>query len=94
MTQNKFIYCRYYKGEKECPENFKGNKTHFSGNKDPLFTSLHDDPYMKWPDRRICHDCLNKLPLQGSECDVFENVVDVNNAINTGKCEFYIKKKQ
>jgi ADP-ribosylglycohydrolase len=72
----------------------KNNKTHFSGNKDPLFTSLHDDPYMKWPDRRICHDCLNKLPLQGSECDVFENVVDVNNAINTGKCEFYIKKKQ
>ena len=39
----------------------------------------------------VCHDCLNRIPLEGSECDVLEDVNDVNEAIRKNHCEFYIK---
>ncbi len=61
--------------------------------KDPKFTSLHADPNMVWEDTRICHDCLNRIPLQGSECDVFDDVNEVNKAIMDNHCDFYIKKQ-
>ena len=61
--------------------------------KDPKFTSLHADPNMKWDDTRICHDCLNRIPLQGSECDALEDVNEVNQAIINNHCDFYIKKQ-
>ena len=69
--------------------------------KDPNFVSLHADPYMVWQDNRICHDCLNnlmKLPYEVLKklkepraCDVFENIDDVNHAIETNHCDFYLK---
>lgn len=62
--------------------------------KDPNFTSLHADPYMVWENNSICRDCLNRIPLEGTQCDVFETVEEVNNAIDNGRCEFYIKKSQ
>lgn len=60
---------------------------------DPKFISLHADPNMEWDDTRICHDCLNRIPLQGSECDVFDDVDEVNKAIMDNHCDFYIKKQ-
>lgn len=61
--------------------------------KDPDFKSLHADPNMEWDDTRICHDCLNRIPLEGSECDVLDDVGDVNEAIRKNQCEFYIKRQ-
>lgn len=62
--------------------------------KDPKFKSLHADPNMVWKDNRICHDCLNRIPMKGTECDVFEDVEEVNEAIRNRRCEFYIKKSE
>ena len=55
--------------------------------------SIHGDPYMVWKDNRICSRCLNRMPLQGTECDVFDDVEDVNEAIHSGECEFYLERE-
>ena len=59
--------------------------------KDPKFVSLHADPNMVWEDTSICHNCLNRLN-EGSCCDVFDDVDDVNDAFESNKCEFFIDK--
>lgn len=56
------------------------------------FESSMGDPYMVWKDTRICHDCLNRLQ-KGRWCDVLEDIEDVNEAIRSGKCEFYLKRE-
>ncbi len=70
---------------------------------DPDFKSFCEDNFTDLKDTRICHDCLNnlfKLPPDVWEkikittgCDVFENVDDVNEAIESNHCDFYIKKE-
>lgn len=52
--------------------------------------SSMEDPYPQWEDTRICHNCLNRI-AEGSGCDDYDDVSDVNKAIDKGYCEFYIK---
>ena len=58
--------------------------------------SIHNDPHMKWECTHICADCLNYIPHELRDkpraCDVFDNIEDVNNAIEINECKFYIKK--
>lgn len=55
--------------------------------------SIHKDPHMVWDDNRICSRCLNRMPMQGTECDVFDDVDDVNEAIRSGECEFFLERE-
>ena len=64
-----------------------------SANKKESGLSIHHDPFMEWGDTSICRKCLNRMPMQGTECDVFDNVVDVNNAIWSGQCEFFLERE-
>lgn len=50
MTQNKLIYCRYYKGEKECPENFKGTSKEFFWYGEKMFITTEAD-IKEWEQR-------------------------------------------
>ena len=68
--------------------------------KEPKF-SIHADPNMKWPDTRICHDCMNKVDDIG-HCDVFDvqlqlpekdAVARINEAISKNECDFYLRKE-
>lgn len=55
--------------------------------------SIHKDPHMVWDDNRICSRCLNRMPMQGTECDVFDDVDDVNEAIRSGECEYFLERE-
>lgn len=71
--------------------------------KEPKFTSLHDDPDMVWSCFKkdsICHQCLNFIQEDdGREfCDVRieepdeMTIDDIEKVQATNKCEYFIKK--
>lgn len=50
MAQKNLIYCRYYKGEKECPENFKGTSKEFFWQGEQVFITTKAD-IKEWEQR-------------------------------------------